>query len=149
MLNVTQLNQDVMKKLKFSNNDLENKSARIVLGELITKQKDVIGEITSEIQYKMLNKMKSDREKTAQIYLNGGRNDLAEYELCEVKIINNLIDVVSADLPKLFTEDQTIELIKSFKQSNPNCKIGDFMKYVGANQLNVDKKLAAKLFNSI
>lgn len=136
-----------MKREQFSETNLLNSSARIVLGELSTKQKDIIGTLTSEHQFKILNKMKNDREKTAQIYLTNNRQDLADKELTELRVISTLLDELAKDMPKLFTEDQTIELIKKFKIDYPNSKIGDFMKYITTNQLNVDKKMAAKIFN--
>ena len=67
---------------------------------------------------------------------------------CLIGSLIACLGCVNAEENKSIADDY-IDLIKNYKQSNPDCKIGDFMKYVGVNQINIDKKLAAKLFTSI
>ena len=57
MIDVQQYILRTMKKEIFGGDEVQNKAARQVLAELKTKQKDVVGEITAEVQYKILSKM--------------------------------------------------------------------------------------------
>ena len=68
MLDVQKLLIKSMKKEMFPGHDNLNTAARTVLSEMKTKFIDIREEITSQIQYKMLQKMKKDRESSVEIY---------------------------------------------------------------------------------
>lgn len=55
---------------------------------------------------KIMQKMCKEREETSEIYLNNGRNDLAEKELAEKKIISEY-------LPKQATPEEVESIVKS------------------------------------
>ena len=132
--------QTMMKKM-FENNST---AARMVLGELKTKQKDIMGEITSEVQYKILSKMLKEREESKIIYINNNRFDLANKEREEESVLKDLLAELQSDLPKQLTDDEVRNIIK--EQSFAN--IGDCMKWFKTNYPNQDKKQIARLFNA-
>ena len=67
MLNIQMLIAKEMKK-ELYDNDILNLAGRNVLNELKTKFVDVKGEITNEVQFKLLQKMKKDRESMISVY---------------------------------------------------------------------------------
>ena len=73
MIDVQQYILRTMKKEIFGGDEAQNKAARQVLAELKTKQKDVVGEITAEVQYKILSKMMKERGDSIVIYTNNNR----------------------------------------------------------------------------
>lgn len=130
-----------MKKEIFENND---KAARIVLGELKTKQKDIQGDITAEIQYKLLSKMLKEREDSKVTYISNNRFDLAEKESSEIDVLKSLLGELEKDMPKQMTDDEVLAIIKKQAFSN----IGDCMKWFKVNHPSQDKKQIARLFNA-
>lgn len=132
--------QTMMKKM-FENNST---AARMVLGELKTKQKDIMGEITSEVQYKILSKMLKEREESKMIYINNNRFDLANKEREEESVLKDLLAELQSDLPKQLTDDEVRNIIKEQAFAN----IGDCMKWFKTNYPNQDKKQIARLFNA-
>ena len=85
MINVPEMIKKAMKKELF-NTDEMNLAARQILSEMKTKFIDIKEEITNDIQYKMLSKMKKERESKARDdYWNDiyeGRKLFAEYYNC-------------------------------------------------------------------
>ena len=87
----------------FNENEDVNKAARQVLSEMKTKFKDLNEEITSEVQNKILMKMKKDRENSIQIYREAvdkaGTNNAFENlkkEKAELDVINLFLSKFSA-----------------------------------------------------
>jgi uncharacterized protein len=66
--------------------------------------------VTSEVESKLLMKAAKQRKESAEIYQKEGREDLAKVELFQ-------LDVISAYLPKQFSEDEVkAELTKIIEQ---------------------------------
>jgi uncharacterized protein YqeY len=143
MIDVNEFIKKTMKKEIFNNNDLENKSARVILSELKTKYVDIKEEITSELQYKIIKKMSGDRNKSAEIYKEANRNDLYEKEISELNVCNYLLSELEKDLPKQMTEDEIKSKINEIISSNSNVNIGIIMKEF--KSLNADKAIVSKL----
>lgn len=146
-----------MKKQVFINNDVLNNAARIVLAEIKTKLKDIKEEITTEIQYKIISKMKKDRENSVKIYedaFNKTNSNVAKDNLDKAKNELEAIDLylleIESDMPKKFNEVETKQLIedvlKQFGDTKPNK--GMIMKLLKYN-INVDMALASKIVNSL
>jgi hypothetical protein len=135
---------DVMKNKIFSDSQYENNAARIVLAELKTKLIDFRTDITSEIQYKILKKMKGDRETSIEIYTDANRMDLRKKESIELLVIDKLIIEIEADLPKQMSEEEIENKIKKFISENSNSNIGMIMKEF-KDIKNVDKKLVSTI----
>jgi len=133
-----------MKKEIFGVNNEQNKAARQVLAEMKTKQKDIQDEITSEIQYKMLKKMLSERTDSKQTYISNERYDLAAKEREEESVIKKLMEELEADLPKQMTEDEIRSLINITIKGMDKPNIGLIMRAF-KDIKNVDKALVSKI----
>jgi uncharacterized protein YqeY len=141
-----------MKKELFINNDNLNKAARQVLGEMKTKFKDIKEEITAEIQYKMLQKMKKDRENSIKIYTEAyekTNSDVAKMNLekaqNELEPIDLFLLDLESEMPKKFNEEQTKELIENLlKRFDEKPNMGMIMKLLKAN-VNIDMAVASKI----
>jgi uncharacterized protein YqeY len=152
MINVQQMILMAMKKELFPNNAELNLATRNVLGEMKTKYIDIKGEITNEIQYKMLQKMKKDRENSIKIYSDAyektGSNvakDNLEKAKNELEPIDLFLMELEASMLKKFNELETEELIKDLLskfQEKPNK--GMIMKLLKAKP-EIDMAIAAKI----
>lgn len=137
-----------------------NIAARQVLGEMKTKMIDIKGEITNEIQYKMLQKMKKDRENAIKIYIEAFEktsSDVAKINLEKAKNELEPIDLflmeLEANMPKKMSEDETTEFIKSliqkFGDTKPNK--GMIMKLIKSYKGDklIDMAMASKIISNL
>jgi uncharacterized protein YqeY len=155
MLDVQKLIILAMKKEIFNSSPEINKAGRTVLAEIKTKQKDIVGEISSDIQYKILTKMNNDRLKSISIYSNelekNPSNELAksnfETERNEALVCSELLKELESSMPKKLTECEIIEKISELKENNSEIKIGDVMK--AFKDINADKAIIAKICKEI
>ena len=144
MIDVQQYILRTMKKEIFGGDEAQNKAARQVLAELKTKQKDVVGEITAEVQYKILSKMLKEREESKRTYLDNNREDLANKEHDEELVLRELLEQLQNDLPKQLSDKEVANIINEQAFSN----IGECMKWFKANYPSQEKKQIARLFNA-
>lgn len=154
MIDVQKMMIKAMKKELYKNNDSLNLAARQVLGEIKTKCKDVKGDINNEVQYKILQKMKKDRENSVEIYEKAFKDTNSEVAKINLEKAKNELDPIDlfiieleAEMPKKMTEDETRNFIKeliSKFDSKPN--IGMIMKLIKSNStLNIDMAVASKI----
>ena len=143
MIDVQQYILRTMKKEIFGGDEAQNKAARQVLAELKTKQKDVVGEITAEVQYKILSKMMKERGDSIVIYTNNNRFDLANKERDEETVLKELLEQLQNDLPKQLSDNEVANIIKEQAFGN----IIECMKWFKVNYPSQDKKQIARLFN--
>lgn len=118
-----------------------------VLREMKTKYVDIREEITNDIQYKMLKKMKADRQKSIDIYEANNRLDLAQKEKDEVNAITSLIEELEKDMPKQMTENEIQETLNKIKEENGKIEMKTVMACF--KTLNADKSVVAKLAKSM
>ena len=77
---------------------------------LAETDKGSTGEISADVEIKLLTKAAKQRKESAEIFLKEGRNDLAQKEQFE-------LEVISRYLPKQLTEEEvTAELKKIIEQ---------------------------------
>lgn len=157
MLDVQKLIIKAMKKEIFKNNDELNVAARNILAEMKTKFVDITGEITSEVQYKMLKKMRKDREGSIKIYSeafektgsNVAKENLRKAEN-ELEPIDLFLMELEGEMPKKLNETETMNLVKEtiekFGDNIPNK--GMIMKLFKA-RTDVDMAIVAKSVNSL
>lgn len=115
-----------------------------VLREVKTKYVDIREDITNEVQYKMLKKMKADRQKSLEIYEANNRNDLAEKEKNEVNAISVLMEELEKDMPKQMNEAEIQDVLNKIKEDNGG-KIDMKLVMTNFKNLNADKGIVAKL----
>lgn len=154
MLNIQELLIKSMKKELFPGNDELNTAARQILGEMKTKIKDIKDEITADIQYKLLTKMKKDRENSVKIYSDAVEktgSTVAKENLNKAQVELEPIDLflmeLEAEMPKKMTEDETRTFIKDLISKFPEKpNIGMVMKLIKSNSmLNIDMATASKI----
>lgn len=154
MINVNEYIKKAIKKELFEDEKLNN-SARQILSELKTKYVDIREEITTEIQYKILKKLKAEREKSIEIYSKVD-NESAKTNLAKEQIELHIIDIflfeLEKELPKKMTEEETREFvlytIEFLKMNDPDkFNKGLLMKTLKSNS-NIDMSIAAKFVNS-
>ena len=85
------------------------------------EKKEVVKD--SEI-IKVLIKMKKQRQESADLYKKGGRNELLEAELSEIKIIDKF-------LPKELSEEETKKICKQIVESLGATSLKDMGKIMG------------------
>ena len=156
MLDIQKLIIKAMKKEMFPGHDNLNIAARNVLGEMKTKFVDIREPITTNIQYKMLQKMKKDREKSIEIYTDAfekTNSELAKINLNKAKDELEPIDLflleLKSEIPKKLSEKETQDLIAlTVTKLGDNLNKGMLMKLLKARP-DIDMGIAAKLVNSL
>lgn len=159
MLDVQKLLIKAMKKEIFPDYDNLNTAARTVLSEMKTKFIDIREEITAQIQYKMLQKMKKDRENLIEIYIEAyekTKSSVAKENLKkvedELEPINLFLESLEKEMPKKLTEEETKNLINAligtFVKSDIDVNKGVLMKSL-KNRSDIDMVIAAKIVNSL
>ncbi|MDR0659296.1 MAG: GatB/YqeY domain-containing protein [Prevotellaceae bacterium] len=104
------------------------------------------GELSTDDELKMLQKMVKQRKDSAEIYTQQNRNELAEKELAEAAVIE-------AYLPKQLTEEELIPILKEIAASAGATSPKDMGKVMGmaSKQLagKADGKLIAEFVKKI
>ena len=156
MLDVQSLIIKAMKKEIFVNNDDLNIAAKTILAEMKTKFVDIREPITAEIQYKMLQKMKKDRENSVKIYSEAfekSKSDVAKENLekaqNELEPIDLFLMELENEMPKKLSEDETRKLVEeTVTKFGDKPNKGMIMKLFKA-RLDVDMATVAKIVNSL
>ena len=99
-------------------------------------------EYTEEAEIKLLQKMVKEREESAKIYNEAGRTELAEAELAQVAVINDL-------LPKTASQEDVEEYLNEYYPSGIEKKsMGIVIKEVKSVFIGVDGGMVANLVKS-
>jgi uncharacterized protein len=96
------------------------------------------GEIPESVELHMLQKLVKQRRESADLYISGGRQELAEEELYQAEIIEKY-------LPKQLSEDEIRIAIQQIINDVGATGIKDLGKVMGA----ASKQLAGKADNKI
>lgn len=143
---------DVLKeKHKFMKSEasIERDAAIVVLNEIRTIEMLERSEITSQMQYKWLEKLLNNRNTAFNIYKTQNRMDLYNKEIAEANIIKQYMKELENDMPKQMSDDEVKSIIIEYKKMNPNCMIGDIMKHFVRNYPNQNKAVVSKIFQSL
>ena len=79
---------------------------RITLAKLKDKAIDKREGLTKQEEIKVLQTLVKQRKESIELYVNGGRNDLAEAEQKELEILNDY-------LPKMMDDNDVKNIVKS------------------------------------
>ena len=82
-------------------------------------------EIKDQEIIRILQKMKKQRQDSADLYKKGGRQELLNAEMAEIQIINTF-------LPKQLTEEETKKICKEIIKSTGASSIKDMGKIMGS-----------------
>ena len=82
-------------------------------------------EVKDQEIIRILQKMKKQRQDSADLYKKGGRQELLNAEMTEIQIINTF-------LPKQLTEEETKKICKEIIESTGASSIKDMGKIMGS-----------------
>ena len=156
MINVQEFLIKAMKKQIFIDPEMVhlNDVARRVLGEVKTKCVDIREEITTQVQYKLFQKMKKDRENSVKIYTeafekNGSNvaKDNLQKASDELEAIDYFMLILESDMPKKLSDEETRNLVKdTIEKFGDNPNKGMIMKLFKARS-DVDMATVSKFVN--
>lgn len=109
---------------------------------LIKTGGDISGEIPEELELQTLQKLVKQRRESADIYIEKGRQELADAELFQLKIIEQF-------LPQQMTEEEiTVEIKKIIAETGAS-SIKEMGKVMGLASKNMAGKADNKLISTI
>ncbi len=102
-----QIDNDI-KKAMLAKNKEELEALRSIKSLILLAETDkgVTGEISSEAENKLLQKAVKQRKESADIFQQGGRQELADKE-------NFQLEVISRYLPKQLSEEEIVNALKN------------------------------------
>ena len=122
------INQQFNAALKNKNKSLVS-TLRLILAAI--KERDIANrtsgkkeEVKDQEIIKLLQKMKKQRQDSADLYKNGNRQELLDAEEAEIKIIDTF-------LPKQLSDEETKKICKQIIESSGASSIKDMGKIMG------------------
>lgn len=128
-----QIDQDIKQAMLAKEKDKLVALRAIKSALLLAKTEKGSAELSDEAELKLLQKLVKQRKESAEIYQQQGRNDLADKELDEAKIIENY-------LPEPMSDEELTGLIKGIIDDVGASTMADMGKVMGI----ANKKLAGK-----
>ena len=123
------INQEFKAALKNKNKSLVS-TLRLILAAI--KERDIANrtsekkeEVKDQEIIKVLQKMKKQRQDSADLYKKGGRQELLNIEEAEIKIIDTF-------LPKQLSEEETKKICKEIIESLGASSVKDMGKIMGS-----------------
>ena len=123
------INQQLNVAMKDKNKALVS-TLRLILAAI--KERDIANrtggkkeEVKDQEITRILQKMKKQRQDSADLYKKGGRQELLDVEMTEIQIINTF-------LPKQLTEEETKKICKEIIESTGASGIKDMGKIMGS-----------------
>ena len=136
------INAKIMEAMK-SKNKIASETFKLIKAKILEfKTQKNAPEYTEDAEIKLLQKMVKEREESAKIYKDAGRNELADAELAQVAIINEL-------LPKIASQED-VENYLNEKYSNGIEKksMGVVIREVKSEFVGVDGAMVANIVKS-
>ena len=126
-----QIQKDIMEAMK-AHNTVRTNAVRAIKSEiLLAKTSGAGSELTDGDILKLIQKLIKQRKESAEMYVQGGRQDLADNELGEAK-------EMECYLPKQLSEAEVEEIVKGIIAETGASKMSDMGKVMGL----ATKKLA-------
>ena len=133
------INAKIMEAMK-SKNNVASETFKLIKAKIIEfKTQKNAPEYNEEAEIKLLQKMVKEREESAKIYKNAGRAELADAELAQVAVINELLPKVASQ------EDVENYLNKKYPNGIEKKSMGIVIKEVKAEFVGVDGGMVANL----
>ena len=133
------INAKIMEAMK-SKNHVASETFKLIKAKIIEfKTQKNAPEYTEEAEIKLLQKMVKEREESAKIYKNAGRTELADAELAQVAVINELLPKVASQ------EDVENYLNKKYPNGIEKKSMGIVIKEVKTEFIGVDGGMVANL----
>lgn len=133
------INAKIMEAMK-SKNNVASETFKLIKAKIIEfKTQKNAPEYNEEAEIKLLQKMVKEREESAKIYKNAGRTELADAELAQVAVINELLPKVASQ------EDVENYLNKKYPNGIEKKSMGIVIKEVKTEFIGVDGGMVANL----
>ena len=120
-----QIETDIKEAMK-SRNQTELLALRAIKSMILLAEteKGASGEVSNEASNKILLKAAKQREESAQLYKEQGRDDLADKELAE-------LDIIKRYLPEQLSEEEVEEKVKAMISQTGASSMADMGKVMG------------------
>jgi len=133
------INAKIMEAMK-SKDKVASETFKLIKAKMLEfKTQKNAPEYTEEAEVKLLQKMVKEREESAKIYKDAGREELAEAELAQANVISEL-------LPKVATQDDVELYLNEYYPNGIEKKsMGMVIKEVKSAFIGVDGGMVANL----
>ena len=136
------INAKIMEAMK-SKNKIASETFKLIKAKILEfKTQKNAPEYTEEAEIKLLQKMVKEREESAKIYKDAGRNELADAELAQVAIINELLPKIASQ------EDVENYLNNKYPNGIEKKSMGIVIKEVKSEFVGVDGAMVANIVKS-
>ena len=133
------INAKIMEAMK-SKNNVASETFKLIKAKIIEfKTQKNAPEYNEEAEITLLQKMVKEREESAKIYKNADRAELADAELAQVAVINELLPKVASQ------EDVENYLNKKYPNGIEKKSMGIVIKEVKTEFIGVDGGMVANL----
>lgn len=136
------INAKIMEAMK-SKNKIASETFKLIKAKILEfKTQKNAPEYTEEAEIKLLQKMVKEREESAKIYKDAGRNELADAELAQVAIINELLPKIASQ------EDVENYLNEKYPNGIEKKSMGVVIREVKSEFVGVDGAMVANIVKS-
>ncbi len=133
------INAKIMEAMK-SKNKIASETFKLIKAKILEfKTQKNAPEYTEEAEIKLLQKMIKEREESAKIYKDAGRNELADAELAQVAIINELLPKIASQ------EDVENYLNEKYPNGIEKKSMGVVIREVKSEFVGVDGAMVANI----
>ena len=133
------INAKIMEAMK-SKNKIASETFKLIKAKILEfKTQKNAPEYTEEAEIKLLQKMVKEREESAKIYKDAGRNELADAELAQVAIINELLPKIASQ------EDVENYLNEKYPNGIEKKSMGVVIKEVKSEFVGVEGAMVANI----
>lgn len=136
------INAKIMEAMK-SKNKIASETFKLIKAKILEfKTQKNAPEYTEEAEIKLLQKMVKEREESAKIYKDAGRNELVDAELAQVAIINELLPKIASQ------EDVENYLNEKYPNGIEKKSMGVVIREVKSEFVGVDGAMVANIVKS-
>ena len=136
------INAKIMEAMK-SKNKIASETFKLIKAKILEfKTQKNAPEYTEEAEIKLLQKMVKEREESAKIYKDAGRNELADAELAQVAVINELLPKIASQ------EDVENYLNEKYPNGIEKKSMGIVIREVKSEFVGVDGAMVANIVKS-
>ena len=133
------INAKIMEAMK-SKNKIASEAFKLIKAKILEfKTQKNAPEYTEEAEIKLLQKMVKEREESAKIYKDAGRNELANAELAQVAVINELLPKIASQ------EDVENYLNEKYPNGIEKKSMGIVIREVKSEFVGVDGAMVANI----
>ena len=136
-----QIKQDMYSAMK-SGNKIRTNILRTLLSSLKEKEIEKKDSLNEEEYFSVINRFVNQLKEAAETYQKAGRLELAEKEMLELNIIKEY-------LPEIFSEQQTLKLVKEVIAQTSANNLSDMGKVMSAVMQQSNGKVDGGIANRL